>query len=59
MTKVITVRINEMLKDPAINKIYQDKKTESEAKEWIVGQAIITLMYSADERAEMLNGAKS
>ena len=53
MTQIVLNRATELLKDKKINSVYQSLKTEDEAKEWIVKQALITLLYSHDERAEM------
>ena len=54
MHQTVIVRASEMLKDKKINSIYQSFKTESEAKTWILTQALITLLYSHEERLEMI-----
>ena len=46
--------IKEMLKDPKIYTEYQQQKTEAKAKEWILYQSLITLMYSPSKRKEMI-----
>jgi len=40
---------------PEVQAIYQSKENETDAKEWIMNQALITLMYSHEERMEMMN----
>jgi len=47
-------RAKEMLKNPKIYTAYQQQKTEAKAKEWILYQSLITLMYSHEERKEMI-----
>lgn len=47
-------RAKELLSIPQVAKEYQSKESESLAKEWILSQALITLMYSPEERAEMI-----
>ena len=54
MTQIVLNRATELLKDKKINSIYQSLKTEDEAKEWIVKQALATLLYSHDERTLMV-----
>lgn len=54
MNQTVIARASEMLKDENVNKIYQSFKTESEAKDWIIKQALITLLYSHEERVEMI-----
>jgi hypothetical protein len=53
MNKVVTERAKLMLQDSKIQELYQAHKTEAEAKDWILHQALITLMYSHEERVEM------
>jgi len=54
MNQTVIIRASEMLKDEKVNSIYQSFATESEAKDWIVKQALITLLYSHEERVEMI-----
>ncbi len=53
----IFAKINEratlMLKNPEIMALYQSKPNEEEAKKWMLHQAMITLMYSHEERKEI------
>lgn len=53
MNQTVMNRATEMLKDEKINSIYQSFKTEDEAKEWIIKQSLITLLYSHEERMIM------
>jgi len=57
-TQEINKRLNERAKElltiPQIQKEYQSKENESQAKDWILHQALITLLYSHEERIEML-----
>ena len=55
MTTRIIERAKELLKMPEVQAIYQSKENETDAKEWIMNQALITLMYSHEERMEMMN----
>lgn len=55
INKMLAERVNVMLKDSAINKVYQSKATKEEAKDWIFMQALVTLMYSHEERMQMQN----
>jgi len=50
----VTERAKELLTIPQVQKEYQSKENEAEAKDWILHQALITLMYSHEERMEML-----
>lgn len=54
MNQTVIIRASEMLKDEKVNTIYQSFATESEAKDWIVKQALITLLYSHEEILEMI-----
>lgn len=54
MNNKVVERAKELLKMPQVQEIYQSKENEAEAKEWILHQALITLMYSHEERIEML-----
>ena len=47
-------RAKKMLKDPEIYAAYQQQATEKDAKEWILYQSSITLMYSPSKRKEMI-----
>lgn len=51
----IIERAKELLKMPEVQAIYQSKENEADAKEWVMNQALITLMYSHEERMEMMN----
>ena len=57
-TQEINKRLNERAKElltiPQIQKEYQSKENESQAKDWILHLALITLLYSYEERIEML-----
>ena len=53
ITMKVQKRASEMQKDEKINAIYQSFDTEEEAKNWMYTQALITLMYSPEERIEM------
>lgn len=46
-------RAKELLAIPEVFAAYQSKSSEAEAKEWVMYQALITLMYSHEERMEM------
>jgi len=46
-------RAKELLNIPQVAKEYQLKETEEMAKDWILSQALITLMYSHEQRMEM------
>ena len=59
MTNKVIERAKELLTIPQVYNEYQSKKTEEVAKEWIFNQALITLMYSHEERMEMLGAAPS
>jgi hypothetical protein len=48
-------RAKELLSIPQVAKEYQSKESEAIAKDWILTQALITLMYTHEERMEMLN----
>ena len=54
LTNKVFFRAKEMLKDPKIYTEYQQQKTEAKAKEWILYQSLITLMYSPSKRKEMI-----
>ena len=54
MNNKVIVRAKELLTIPQVQKEYQSKENEAEAKDWILHQALITLMYSHEERMEML-----
>ena len=54
LTDKVFLRAKEMLKNPKIYAAYQQQATEKDAKEWILYQSLITLMYSYDERKEMI-----
>ena len=54
MNQTVINRAQLMLKDEKVNSIYQSFATESEAKDWIVKQALVTLLYSHEERVEMI-----
>ena len=49
----INERAMELLSIPAVSKIYHSKKSEEIAKNWILNQALITLMYSPEERERL------
>ena len=55
MFNKVSERAKELLSIPQVSKIYQSKANEAEAKEWILNQALITLMYSPEERKAMAN----
>ena len=59
MNQTVINRAQVMLKDEKVNSIYQSFKNESEAKDWIVKQALITLLYSHEERMAMLAKKKA
>lgn len=54
MTNVLIERAKELLTIPQVNNIYQSKETEKDAKDWILHQALITLIYSPKERMQMI-----
>lgn len=54
INETINNRVKEMLKDEKILALYNAKESEAVAKDWIISQALITLMYSPEERAELL-----
>jgi len=54
LTDRVFIRAKKMLEDPKIYAEYQQQKTEKDAKEWILYQSLITLMYSHEERKEMI-----
>ena len=49
MIQMVIDRVNEMLKDPKINAVYQSKP-EEEAKEFIMAAAMYTLFVPVKER---------
>lgn len=55
VNKAITDRMSELLNIPEVNAVYQGMETKEAAEEYIFFQALITLMYSHEERMEMLN----
>ena len=55
MTTKLNERAKELLSIPEVMNIYQSQENEAEAKEWIQNQALITLMYSHEERMKMAN----
>ena len=54
MTAKLTERAQELLNIPEVSREYQSKESEEAAQEWILNQALITLMYSHEERIKML-----
>lgn len=50
ITQLLMDRATEMLYDKRINSIYQSFKTKDEAEDWIVNQALATLIIPASER---------
>lgn len=53
--KTVNDRATQMLKDSNIYKLYQSKENETIAKEWILNQALITLLYSHEERKSLIS----
>ena len=51
MINIVMERVNEMLKDDQINKLYQSYKTEDEAKDWLIKSAIATLVVPVENRS--------
>lgn len=49
----INERAKELLLIPEVAKIYHSKESEDVAKNWILNQALITLMYSPEEREKL------
>lgn len=60
MTDVVFNRIKELLEIPEIYAQYQKQeiKNEEAAKKWIYYQALITLLYSPEERTEMIKNKR-
>jgi hypothetical protein len=54
MNAKVLDRAKELLTMPEVQEIYQSKPTEKEAKDWLLHSALFTLMYSHEERVEML-----
>lgn len=50
MTQLLMDRATEMLYDKRINSIYQSFKTKDEAEDWIINQALATLIIPVSER---------
>lgn len=50
MIKMVTDRVNEMVKNPEIQKIMMQFKTNEEAIEWVNKAAIATLYIPQEER---------
>lgn len=59
MNQTIIERATELLKDKKVNSVYQSFKTETDAKTWIIKSALVTLLYSPEERAAMAERKKS
>ena len=55
MNNKLNERAKELLTIPQVAKEYQSKESEVIAKEWILTQALITLMYTPEERDDMIN----
>ena len=53
MTNKLTERATALLTIPQVAEIYHSKSSEAEAKQWLLDQALITLMYSHEERMKM------
>jgi hypothetical protein len=53
MNTMLNIRAKELLTIPQVYTEYQNKENEAIAKDWILSQALITLIYSPEERAEM------
>ena len=49
----LSARAKELLTIPQVFKEYQSKESEAAAKDWILWQALITLMYTPEEREKM------
>lgn len=54
MWETLKARVQELLKHPEFYAEYQSKASEQEAKQWAMQQALWTLLYSPEEREEML-----
>ncbi len=54
MNNKLRERAKELLTIPQVQKEYKSKENEAESKDWILHQALITLIYSHEERVEML-----
>lgn len=54
MEAKVIERAKELLTIPEVYNAYQSKESEEAAKDWILHQALITLLYSHEERMEML-----
>lgn len=54
MYKIWNDRAKELLTIPEVRAEYMNKESEAAARDWILHQALITLMYSHEERMEML-----
>ena len=59
INQTVIKRATELLKDKKVNSVYQAFKTEDDAKTWIIKQALVTLLYSHEERAAMADRKKS
>lgn len=53
MMNRVKERAKELLTIPQVRKEYQAMENEAAAKDYILGQALITLLYTPEERAEM------
>lgn len=51
--ETLSYRAKELLSIPQVFKEYQSKESEVAAKDWILKQALITLMYTPEERKKM------
>lgn len=53
MEAKVIERAKELLTIPEVYNAYQSKESEEAAKDWILHQALITLLYTHEERMEM------
>ena len=59
MLEVLNKRIGELARDPEVRKVLKKKFQElgeEGARQWLHDQALITLLYSPEEREEMVRG---
>ena len=55
----INERVKLLLSDSKIMAEYQKQGSQKEAEQWIYNQALFTLMYSPEEREELVNKKNS
>ena len=59
MNARITERANEMMMNPAIVAEYKNHANKKDADQWLFNQSVFTLMYSPEERIELMKKKKN